>query len=368
MVEAWLVGSEVAGVTMEESDEERQAKRDKYAAQKRYNMKSLGRLVDSNRLTGVARPERTDPELPQRSRRADLDDEIEPAPQGRADSERGVEPQAETDVDVETESAADATIDEHVDPVDDTEGGSTEHPPGLHEAMVQAIERGADRPQRAPVRRVTSGAAPKPSDSDADADEDASVHAGSDGVDRSAMGGAVTRTGLTSRLDGSAHGEESGDTLPPSSLARRMLDGEIGPGGRISDPRDVSGIVLDLAKDVPASVAVSVVRIAEEVEIVGDTVDPSIDPSIFSMVFSGVFRSVRPAAQILEDGPLGQIQDVVIEGDKMDLILRPLGYAYYLMVLEDRRDPKANLSATRRRMASIAPGVTAILAQQDGEA
>jgi predicted regulator of Ras-like GTPase activity (Roadblock/LC7/MglB family) len=146
-----------------------------------------------------------------------------------------------------------------------------------------------------------------------------------------------------------------------------MLDGEIGPGGRISDPRDVPGIVLDLAKDVPASVAVSVVRIDEQVEIVGDSIDPSIDPTVFTAAFSGVFRSVRPAAQALQEGPLGTIRDVVVEGERMDLILRPLGANYFLMVLEDRSDPQANLAATRMRMASIAPGVTAILAQQDGE-
>ncbi|MBS1846955.1 MAG: hypothetical protein JST73_01650, partial [Actinobacteria bacterium] len=179
-----------------------------------------------------------------------------------------------------------------------------------------------------------------------------------DGVDRSDMGGAVTRTGLSGRLE---------DPFVSRRLARRMIDGEIAPGGRISDPRDVSGIVLALASDVPASIAVSVVRIDEELEIVGDSIDPSIDPALLSTAFSGVFRNVRPAAEILEVGVLGQIQDVIIAGEHVDLILRPLGDRYFLMVLEDRHDARSDLTATRHRMETIAPGLTAMLAQQDGE-
>jgi hypothetical protein len=38
------------------------------------------------------------------------------------------------------------------------------------------------------------------------------------------------------------------------------------------------------------------------------------------------------------------------------------------MVLEDRRSENADLAATRMRMAALAPGLSAILAQGDGEA
>jgi len=311
---------------MEEPDDERRARVDELAAHKRYNMKALGRLVDSNRLTGVARPVETPSPLPRR-------DDREPADDGAVDDEALLAGDADP---------VDGAVDEAT-PTVIAADSSTER--------VLAIAEQMDLPIRLTGSGggLMGGATP-----------------GGDGVDRSGLGDTLTRSGLGFRLDEPR--PEIGDReRTPSSLARQMLDGEISPGGRISDPRDVPGIVLDLAKDVPASVAVSVVRIDEEVEIVGDTVDPSIDPGLFTSVFASLFRIVRPAVAELENGPLGAIRDVVIEGEKMDLILRPLGDRYFLMVLEDRNDPQANLTATRLRMASIAPGVTAILAQQDGE-
>jgi predicted regulator of Ras-like GTPase activity (Roadblock/LC7/MglB family) len=156
-----------------------------------------------------------------------------------------------------------------------------------------------------------------------------------------------------------AHGV---DELP---LARHMLAAEVRPGGRLSDPHDVPGIVLNLAKDLPAAAAVSVVRIDEEIELVGNTIDPDVDPNLLATVFSGVFRTLQQAAGMLASGPLGRVHDVVIEAEHMDLVLRPLGTHYYLLVLEDRRSPSANLSATRLHMAAIAPGLAATLAQLD---
>ena len=152
------------------------------------------------------------------------------------------------------------------------------------------------------------------------------------------------------------------DQLP---LARQMLADEVRPGGRLSDPHDVPGIVLNLAKDLPAAAAVSVVRIDEEIELVGNTIDPDVDPNLLATVFSGVFRTLQQAAGMLASGPLGRVHDVVIEAEHMDLVLRPLGTHYYLLVLEDRRSPSANLSATRLHMAAIAPGLAATLAQLD---
>jgi predicted regulator of Ras-like GTPase activity (Roadblock/LC7/MglB family) len=152
------------------------------------------------------------------------------------------------------------------------------------------------------------------------------------------------------------------DHLP---LARQMLAAEVRPGGRLSDPHDVPGIVLNLAKDLPAAAAVSVVRIDEEIELVGNTIDPDVDPNLLATVFSGVFRTLQQAAGMLASGPLGRVHDVVIEAEHMDLVLRPLGTHYYLLVLEDRRSPSANLAATRLHMAAIAPGLAATLAQLD---
>lgn len=281
----------------EETDDERDPHGDRIAARKRYNMKALGRLVDSNRLTGVSRPTEAVPDR------------------------------------LETVASS----------IDDTD-------------RILAV---ADR-MNIPIRLAGNGGAAVATDVVARDRADG-------GVDLFDGAGVGARSAVAVRLDDSPRGATDLERGSTSSLARRMLDGEIGPGGRISDPRDVPGIVLDLAKDVPASVAVSVVRIDEEIEIVGDSIDPTIDPGLFTAAFSGVFRSVRPAAQALQEGPLGPIRDVVIEGERMDLILRPLGHRYFLMVLEDRNDPQANLAATRMRMASIAPGVTAILAQQDGE-
>lgn len=316
-------------MTTEVPEDERQARVDELTANKRYNMKSLGRLVDSNRLTGVARTTDGPPSLP---RRDDTSDDAGPS--------------------------RDAVVEETA-PAPGTAAGSIGDDDSTDRVLALAAQMDI------PIRLTGGGGGSSagllarltPESDDAPPD---------DGVDRSGLGGSLTRTGLAGRFDdfGAIGGDQP---RSPNALARQMLDGEIGPGGRISDPRDVPGIVLDLAKDVPASVAVSVVRIDEEVEIVGDSIDPSIDPAVFTSVFSSLFRSVRPAVANLENGPLGAIRDVVIEGEKMDLILRPLGARYFLLVLEDRNDPRANLAATRMRMASIAPGVTAILAQQDGE-
>ena len=370
---------------MSETEEERQARIERIAARKRYNMKSLGRLVDSNRLTGVARPAELDaePDLPRRPR-SDQDDEAD------AD-EFGI---GETD-DAEPASAdlAESAVDEADESADAAEF-SDDDSAGAVDGASEGIGSGDDRPEVVADQTLFS------TDADADTevveavDEPDAVEAvdepdvaeavdepdvvddaavtdeeepalGEDGVDRSGIGTQVTRTGLSSRVD------ESTRDVPVESevsLARRMLEEETREGARISDPREVPGIVLDLASDIPASVAVSVVRIDEQVEIVGDTVDPEIDREVFSSVFSNVFHAVQPAAQVLADGPLGKVLDVVIEGERLDMILRPLGSRYYLMVLEERSRPEADLATTRRRMATVAPGLTAILTQRDGDA
>lgn len=209
---------------------------------------------------------------------------------------------------------------------------------------------------------------------------------GDDGVDRSAIGDLVTRTGIADRLRPQVAPVRSVlaatttvdpvmtdvvaaemDVLSRSqrNLARQILSEEIAPGGRLSNPRDIPGIVLSLARDLPAAAAVSVVRIEEEIEIVGNTIDPQFDPGMLASMFSGVFRTMQVAAKVFADGPLGAVHDVVIEGEFMDLVLRPLGDHHFMMVLEDRSSPAANLSATRMRMATLAPGLTAILALED---
>lgn len=193
-----------------------------------------------------------------------------------------------------------------------------------------------------------------------------------DGVDRSDMGGSVTRTGLgglvgvTRSFDGDL---PVADAVARSAqpLARQILDEEIAPGGRLSDPRDVNGVVLGLANDLPAATAVSVVRVDEEIELVGHTIDPSVDPGSLASVFSGVFRAIQVTVGVFSDGPLGAVNDVVIEGEHLDLVLRTLGPHYYLMVLEDRHHPAADLTRTRERMGSLAPGLTATLAHVHGD-
>lgn len=338
-------------MTTEETDDDHESLRDRLAAHKRYNMKSLGRLVDSNRLTGVSRAGDVGPSGASRTARdllgvVDADD-----PDGRG---------APVVAGESSDDADDPRTDGDVAPGPLEPGGSAVDETDRLLAVAEEMN--------IPIRLSGRGGGGGDAGVDTAGADVVPRNRTGDLVDRSDMGTAVTRSGLSMRLDVSALTAADPTVETPNSLARRMLDGEIGPGGRISDPRDVPGIVLDLAKDVPASVAVSVVRIDEEVEIVGDSIDPSIDPTVFTAAFSGVFRSVRPAAEALQEGPLGKIHDVVIEGERMDLILRPLGAHYFLMVLEDRSDPQANLAATRMRMASIAPGVTAILAQQDGEA
>ncbi len=358
---------------MSETEEERQARIERIAARKRYNMKSLGRLVDSNRLTGVARPAELDaePDLPRRSR--DRDDE------GDADETGTGEPAsadvAESAVDESRESADAAELSDD-DSAGAADGASEDIGSGDDRTEVvadqtlfstdadadTAVVEAVDEPDTAVVEAVDGADAAEAVDEPDDADDatttdEGEPQLGEDGVDRSGIGTQVTRTGLSSRVDES-----------DVSLARRMLDEETREGARISDPREVPGIVLDLASDIPASVAVSVVRIDEQVEIVGDTVDPEIDREVFSSVFSNVFHAVQPAAKVLADGPLGKVLDVVIEGERLDMILRPLGSRYYLMVLEERSRPEADLATTRRRMATIAPGLTAILTQRDGDA
>ena len=335
---------------MESSDDEHPTRAEQLAARKRYNMKSLGRLVDSNRATGATAASPTQAPV------------ASPPP---------------------------------VSPVTNVPQIATAAPTVNRGPVAAPAPAATPTPVRAPTPASVPVSAP-------DVEQvavpvlievaDAAPHATStdtllepvrrnDSIDRSDMGSTVTKTGLSALLDGPKADEAKAPQRPrrpvaeiplpepgPSSpLARQMLDGEVARNGRISDPRDVPGLVLNLAKDVPASVAVSVVRIDEEIEIVGDTVDPSIDSTKFSVVFSGLFRAIRPAARVLEDGPMGPISDVVIEGEKMDLVLRPLGSRYYLMVVEDRKDARANLASTRLHMAAIAPGLTAILAQQDGE-
>lgn len=394
-------------------DEETAARMERLAAHKRYNMKSLGRLVESNRLTGVARPAPRRPLVPDdppppspgaEAVDADVDQvgapPVAPAPtdpgapdgpdavpaeqpldlSDRATVEPGAVSASVSDGPVPDGPVPDGPVPVGVGRTADTDSTRAEQtvvepasaePPAFATALSDAPPSvGPSRRSRvaAPSARAVV-ASPRTSTDRTATPGVVDDPLGHDGVDRSSMGGTVTRTGLPDLVGRTSVTPPEDETAVTDAraLARKMLDGEIGPGGHISDPRDVSGIVLELAKDVPAAVAVSVVRIDEEVEVVGDTIDPMIDPSVFSSVFSGVFRSVRPAAQVLEEGPLGPIQDVVIEGEKMDLVLRPLGDRYYLMLLENRADPRANLPTARMRMSSIAPAITAILTQQDGE-
>jgi predicted regulator of Ras-like GTPase activity (Roadblock/LC7/MglB family) len=225
------------------------------------------------------------------------------------------------------------------------------------ETLIELRERGARarrRPPAGPGREAAADVVPEV--------------VPDDGVDRTELGTQVTRTGLGGLLEAAPSRPRHDPRQSSLPLARHMLDEEIQPGGRLSNPRDVPGIVLNLAKDIPAAAAVSVVRIDEEIELVGNSIDPAIEPGLLASMFSGLFRSIQVAAGALAQGPLGTVHDLVIEGEHMDLILRPLGIHYYLMVLEDRRSENADLAATRMRMAALAPGLSAILAQGDGEA
>lgn len=156
----------------------------------------------------------------------------------------------------------------------------------------------------------------------------------------------------------------SNDTEWP--LARRMIDDEVAEGGRLSDPKDAAGVVLRLAKDMPASVAVSVVRVDEEVELIGSAVDPSFDTAALAPIFSSLVVGLGGDAPLAAGGVLGSVSDVVIEVEHLDVIVRPLGSRYYLLVIEDRRNPRANLARTRLQMATVAPGLGATLAHADG--
>lgn len=236
-------------------------------------------------------------------------------------------------------------------------------PPAMTPSSDKARSKGADVDLTAPT--TLRSAAPL----DRLFPEDAVA---ADGVDRSDMGGTVTRTGLSSLVGTPRFFEErtpaSVSTLASEQpLARQILDEEIAPGGRVSDPHDINGVVLNLAKDLPAATAVSVVRVEEEVELVGHTIDPDVDASSLANVFSGVFRAMQITAGVFTDGPLGKVNDVVIEGENLDLVLRTLGPHYYLMVLEDRHHPAADLARTRMLMGTLAPGLTAILAHRYGE-
>lgn len=378
-----------------DSEEPSQHPGDRVAARKRYNMKALGQLVDSNRLTGVARPSEessgphhrdedesdepvgvVDVESPDEVVEViepsdlwsdDLNDDhglgalfeegdpvgqsVESGSEGLLDGTDGSileeqeadsapstgepadEPPPEGDLVVDDEPLAEEALDEDQD-----------------ETLIELRERGARARRRPP--RTFAGADPVTDD----------------GIDRTELGTQVTRTGLGGLLEAvpTKPRKDPRESLQP--LARQMLDEEIQPGGRLSNPRDVPGIVLNLAKDIPAAAAVSVVRIDEEIELVGNTIDPEVEPGVLASMFSGLFRSIQVAAGALAQGPLGKVHDLVIEGEHMDLILRPLGVHYYLMVLEDRRSDHADLAATRMRMAALAPGLSAILAQGDGEA
>ncbi len=167
------------------------------------------------------------------------------------------------------------------------------------------------------------------------------------------------------------------DDVPPPNvsgngsdwpLARQMLNREVADGGRMSSPSDVGGLVLALAKSLPAASAVSVVRVDEEVELVSNSIDPTIDPATLVASFSDVVRVLGTKRPGLADGPLGDVTDLVISTINADLILRPLGPDYYLLVVEDRRNTHADLQATRLRMAAMAPGLAATLAHDDGRA
>ncbi len=304
---------------MSENEEERRRRKERLAAQKRPNMKSLGRLVDSNRLGGVPRPESMQPTLPRRER-------PEEAP---------------------TDEAA---------PTADAPRAPDEPPSKNGNGTAAVADIGSGTAARGGAANGTTGGVEARSNGVTLVGEE---HR--DGIDRTGLGGGVTRTGLSTRL------EDRPDRLPSDTLARRMIDEEIQPGGRVSDPREVPGIVLELANELPGSVAVSVVRIDEEIELVGNTIDPDFDAERFASMFTGVFRSLQDTVGHLADGPFGAVHDVVIESDGMHLVLRPLGMRYYLMVLEDRTQPNVDLAGTRARMATISPGLAATLAQQDGE-
>ena len=392
---------------------------DGVAARKRYNMKALGQLVDSNRITGVARPTEVssgphhrmtnEPDVDDAD--ATEDDEIVDAVDvGEADADAEVavddlepgaavvEPDeaelrlpddladdhglgalfdegdpvghpATSGPEALLEGTAASTRVEHAggsdgpavemvaevgDVADDAETSvAVDQADDQDETLIELRERGARARRRPPARHDVDVVPEVVPDVVPD-----------DGIDRSELGTQVTRTGLTGAKP--ARTRDPRESMQP--LARHILDEEIQPGGRLSNPRDVPGIVLNLAKDIPAAAAVSVVRIDEEIELVGNTIDPDIEPGVLASMFSGVFRSIQVAAGALAQGPLGTVHDLVIEGEHMDLILRPLGVHYYLMVLEDRRSPHADLAATRMRMAALAPGLSAILAQGDGEA
>jgi predicted regulator of Ras-like GTPase activity (Roadblock/LC7/MglB family) len=413
-----------------ESEESSKHVADGVLARKRYNMKALGQLVDSNRLTGVARPtevssgphHRVDDVPPPDAVDDDaavddldgddheVDDEVDAAGADLADLD-------ETDAD-ETDGADDPP---HLTALELPDDGSDGHgldalfddgDPVEHDATFgpEALLEGTDAASRASSASEADGPgddgavaetviddglddggqAPDVEQAD-DQDETLielrergararrrppapphvdgeSAAVSDDGVDRTELGTQVTRTGLGGLLEAAPSRARHDPRDSPQPLARHMLDEEIQPGGRLSNPRDVPGIVLNLAKDIPAAAAVSVVRIDEEIELVGNSIDPAIEPGLLASMFSGLFRSIQVAAGALAQGPLGTVHDLVIEGEHMDLILRPLGIHYYLMVLEDRRSENADLAATRMRMAALAPGLSAILAQGDGEA
>ena len=405
--------------------EKRREQAERMAARKRYNMKALGALVDSNRLTGVSRPDGDEHSGPHRrtAQEEPVDDtvsadEVEPDVSADVDARQDeVEPDVSSDVDgrpddgeaaaaeaadvdelADAADAADAA--ELVDVADVEEVADEEDPVAAPDASTDLLEDVADdAPQEvaeaAPPENSASDLAelyesgtpprvsPAPPTGEAtielrsrarpkvdrraapDLDEDDFFE--DDGVDRSNLGGRVTRAGLAWRVDLAPASTRPDPRTSEQPLARQILDEEISEGGRLSNPRDVPGIVLNLAKDIPAAAAVSVVRIDEEIELVGNTIDPSVEPGMLASMFSGLFRSIQIAAGTLAEGPLGTVHDLVIEGEHMDLILRPLGVHYYLMVLEDRASEQANLSSTRMRMAALAPGLAAILAHGDGE-
>ncbi len=314
---------------------------------KRFTMKSLGALVDSNRITSATMPDRPETTGPRPS--ATEDDE--------AVIVEDVEHVEDVEDDVDDVTDADVATAGSDEPID-------EAPPAPRETVAEVEEATIE------LRDEPGGPGDADGPSQSFADDE---FRDDDGIDRSDMGTQVTRTGLaglvgaTTSYDTPADAAMSTRLASAQPLARQILDEEIAPGGRLSDPRDVPGIVLSLAKELPAAAAVSVVRIDEEIELVGNSIHPDVDPSMLARVFSGVFRTMQVAAGVLADGPLGTVHDVVIEGEHMDLILRPLGPHYYLMVLEDRRSPSANLKATRLRMATLAPGLAAILAHDYGE-
>lgn len=356
---------------MSQSDDEHQERIEQIAARKRFNMKSLGRQVDANRLTGVSRPPVDESNLPHRSTRGQevVDDDPEETVVDEVEAEDETLEQDDTasddgetgnDDDVaEDEADESASSDDTMpaadeaeasDPDDELNDTTSDDADDDNEQASDEVPAFDEQPDEQTVDGTTA---------------ESPARRRNDGVDRGGMGTSVTKSGLSSRLGDRVYEPiRSGD----GTLARRMLDHEIQPGGRISDPRAVPGILLELAKDLPASVAVSVVRTDEEIELVGNTVDPNFEFEAFSSTFSGLFKSLQSASGAFRDGPFGKVRDVVIESDTMDLVLCPLGEDYYLMVLEDRTSPEADLDATRRRMMMLAPGLTAILAIADGDA